>query len=359
METNNEKQITKNDARTEHVPFFSIIVPVYNVAPYLRECLDSVLAQTFANWECLCVNDGSTDDSGAILDEYAEKDSRFRVFHKKNGGVSSARNLALDNAEGEWVGFLDGDDVWMPNLLMEINRVIELNVTTDVVRFKTKDFISNSQCFFEENIAENNQYRIEDIRAKLTSDEMTCTFAGKVYRRDIVHNVRFQCCIVGEDLLFLAQCMLKANMQIALDRVGYGYRQRLDSVTHQRTSSRVQYSRLGYVPAMLKLFNDSSKQIDVQCWKQYLTKITDSFVRTQFLLPREVRHPIWSKWRACLCELSQLEKVSLCWRIRLKVLSVDSYLILLFFSVLPYTARSFLYRRIRLPLQQILENFLR
>ena len=98
-------------------PFFSIIIPVYNVEPYLRECLDSVLVQTFPDWECLCVDDGSIDDSGAILDEYAQKDPRFRVFHKRNAGVSSARNLALDNVKGEWVVFLDGDDVFEKNTL--------------------------------------------------------------------------------------------------------------------------------------------------------------------------------------------------------------------------------------------------
>jgi len=125
---------------------FSIIIPVYNVAPYLRECLDSVLAQTYTDWEAICVDDGSTDGSGAILDEYAEKvrrsrsevkgggegqDSRsrsrttncqlptIRVIHQENKGVSAARNAALDVAQGEWIGFLDGDDAirceeWMP-----------------------------------------------------------------------------------------------------------------------------------------------------------------------------------------------------------------------------------------------------
>lgn len=90
---------------------FSIIIPVYNVAPYLRECLDSVLAQTFTDWEAICVDDGSTDGSGAILDEYAVKDKRFRVIHQANAGVSAARNAALVTAEGEWFLFLDGDDV--------------------------------------------------------------------------------------------------------------------------------------------------------------------------------------------------------------------------------------------------------
>ena len=91
-------------------PYFSIIIPVYNVAPYLRECLDSVLAQTFTDWEAICVDDGSTDGSGAILDEYVAKDSRFRVVHQRNAGVSAARNVALEVAKGEWVTFLDADD---------------------------------------------------------------------------------------------------------------------------------------------------------------------------------------------------------------------------------------------------------
>ena len=93
------------------MPVISIIIPVYNVAPYLRECLDSVLAQTFTDWEAICVDDGSTDGSGTIIDEYAAKDKRFKVIHQKNAGVSAARNAALDVAKGKWFLFLDGDDI--------------------------------------------------------------------------------------------------------------------------------------------------------------------------------------------------------------------------------------------------------
>ena len=92
-------------------PTFSIIIPVYNVAPYLRECIDSVLAQTYSDWEAICVDDGSIDGSGVILDEYAARDLRFRVIHQSNSGVSVARNAALDVARGKWFLFLDGDDV--------------------------------------------------------------------------------------------------------------------------------------------------------------------------------------------------------------------------------------------------------
>lgn len=89
---------------------FSIIIPVYNAAKYLRPCLDSVLAQTERDWECICIDDGSTDGSAAILDEYAAKDARFQIVHKKNEGVAVARNAGLDLARGEYVCFVDADD---------------------------------------------------------------------------------------------------------------------------------------------------------------------------------------------------------------------------------------------------------
>lgn len=92
-------------------PKISIIVPVYNVEQYLPRCIYSILNQSFADFELLLIDDGSKDKSGAICDEYAAKDSRIRVFHKENGGVSSARNIGLENARGEWLSFIDGDDV--------------------------------------------------------------------------------------------------------------------------------------------------------------------------------------------------------------------------------------------------------
>ena len=88
----------------------SIIVPVYNAEEHLRRCVDSILVQTFSDFELLLIDDGSKDGSAAICDEYTIKDSRVRVFHKENGGGSSARNLGLDNAQGEWIAFVDSDD---------------------------------------------------------------------------------------------------------------------------------------------------------------------------------------------------------------------------------------------------------
>ena len=115
------------------MPYFSIIIPVYNVAPYLRECLDSVLAQTFTDWEAICVDDGSTDGSGAILDEYAEKDRRFCLVRQENQGVGAARNVGLKQALGKYIVFLDADDSIPTNWLGSFHDVIGKS-KCDVVR---------------------------------------------------------------------------------------------------------------------------------------------------------------------------------------------------------------------------------
>ena len=109
----------------------SIIVPIYNVSDWLRRGIDSVLTQSFQDFEVILVNDGSTDDSGKICDEYATRDSRFKVIHKENGGVSSSRNVGLDKAVGEWVYFMDPDDELLPDCLLTLTSGISEDV--DVV----------------------------------------------------------------------------------------------------------------------------------------------------------------------------------------------------------------------------------
>lgn len=111
------------------MPLISIIVPVYNSVSTLNRCLDSILNQTFSDWELLLIDDGSTDRSTELCDQYASKDQRIKVFHKKNGGVSSARNIGLSHAKGEWITFVDSDD--------EIPK----NTFTDECRYFKEDLI--------------------------------------------------------------------------------------------------------------------------------------------------------------------------------------------------------------------------
>lgn len=110
------------------MPHFSLIIPVYNVAPYITECLQSIRTQNYDDWEAIIVDDGSTDGSGEICDKFVLEDNRFRIFHKSNEGVSSARNLGIDNSLGEWIWFIDGDDYIQPNALECLSKKI---MTTD------------------------------------------------------------------------------------------------------------------------------------------------------------------------------------------------------------------------------------
>lgn len=113
-------------------PKVSIIVPVYRAEKYVSKCIDSILNQSYPNWELILVDDGSPDNSGSICDQYAAKDNRIRVFHKENGGVSSARNLGLDIATGEWIGFVDADD-WLET--ETLNDCCVYFGESDIVRF--------------------------------------------------------------------------------------------------------------------------------------------------------------------------------------------------------------------------------
>ena len=106
-------------------PLVSIIVPVYNVKPYLNRCVDSLLGQSYQNMELLLVDDGSTDGSETLCDEYAAQDARVRVLHKKNGGLSDARNAGVDAAKGEYLSFVDGDDWVSPYYIENLYRALE------------------------------------------------------------------------------------------------------------------------------------------------------------------------------------------------------------------------------------------
>ena len=124
--------------------FISIIVPVYNVEKYLRECLDSISQLKAVTWEAILVDDGSTDTSGKICDEYAKQDSRFRVIHQKNAGVSAARNAGLDAAKGDWIWFVDSDDSINPDFEFLNPEVLD---DADYVLFDMRKFHDGEELF--------------------------------------------------------------------------------------------------------------------------------------------------------------------------------------------------------------------
>ena len=142
-------------------PKISIVAPMYNVSPYLRECLDSLLKQTFVDFEAILIDDGSPDDSGSIAEEYASKDSRFKVIHKNNGGVSAARNDGLASAIGEYVFLLDSDDYLAADALEKLYNETD-NGRIDVVLSDYVAFSDTSQISYRvANKPFKSNYRIE------------------------------------------------------------------------------------------------------------------------------------------------------------------------------------------------------
>ncbi|MCM1312359.1 MAG: glycosyltransferase [Bacteroides sp.] len=188
------------------MPKISVIVPVYNVEKYLHRCIDSILAQIFTDFELLLVDDGSTDGSGSICDEYAKKDSRVRVFHKANGGVSSARNMGLDHARGEWITFVDSDD-WLAD---SFSFSMIDDDDEDLIVFSYEDTHEDRISYnIEEGCWKTAAEIREFMRQNINSFMMKCPWA-KFYKRKLIGNLRFDTNMrVSEDNLFVLNYLSK------------------------------------------------------------------------------------------------------------------------------------------------------
>lgn len=207
-------------------PIISIIVPIYNVEQFLHCCIDSILAQTFTEWELLLIDDGSPDRSGEICDEYAAKDSRVRVFHKENGGVSNARNLGLDNARGEWVTFVDADDIIQPGFLRGLLAPTE--------EYEALDFVQAGCCNYrnEKIVGIEQQYElyVGNDPAYLFNHFRGLT-SSKLFRLENVNHwsdglpLRFdEKMKIAEDMAFTLDYLLTVKRYAFVSEVGYYYR---------------------------------------------------------------------------------------------------------------------------------------
>ena len=213
----------------------SVIVPVYNVERHLPACIESVLGQTYSDWELLLVDDGSTDRSGKICDEYAEQNNRIRVFHKENGGVSSARNMGLDNAKGEFIAFLDADDYLDSDLyeqaLLSIgkNDVLFFHYSMDengkiykVHQSGLNDLARNPKNFMLFYGTNKRTFKSDDY----CEDTVWSVFSWRmIYRKSFIdqYNLRFDTGIKsGEDRIFIFNVLLNAD-KIAVNDDLYGY----------------------------------------------------------------------------------------------------------------------------------------
>ena len=203
------------------VPKISVIVPVYNTEKYLHRCVDSILAQNYTDFELLLVNDGSTDSSGTICEEYAQKDNRVRVFHKENGGVSSARNIGMDNARGEWITFVDSDDFVFDNYLenFDVNNNKDYDLISQGLKID-KNFNGSSVFGFSFNGGVN------DWLNKATEYGVFGYTVIKLFKLEVIknNNIRFNTEIrFQEDELFVLSYLSECISVKSVSNVGYFY----------------------------------------------------------------------------------------------------------------------------------------
>lgn len=239
-----------NCQKSKSMQKFSIIIPVYNVGEYISQCLDSICAQTYLDFEAIVVDDGSPDNASAICDEYAKKDPRIIVLHKENGGVSTALNLGLEHAKGEWIYFVDGDDWIEKNTLEIIDAYLKNYSDVDVVGFDNYYNDSQSERKNKPIYPTNKILDLTEIRRLAASTlfpkwiEKKYGYSlpvirgrwSKVFRRELIFNngIRFKNELTtGQDAFFILECLLKASRFVFIDEYLYHYRNTENSAMHK------------------------------------------------------------------------------------------------------------------------------
>ena len=213
----------------------SVIIPVYNVEKYLQECVDSVLAQTYQNFEIILVDDGSTDSSGAICDEYAKQDERISVLHQENKGLSITRNNGLQIASGEYIYFLDSDD-WIENSTLEILLQEITKESADVVFMDAKSFVEQKEKEVEQRYIRKKKYDANNgiqmlthlIEEKEYHSSVPLLFMKANFLKR--NSLEFIAGIVYEDMVFTYEVFLKAQRVSHVNEALYQRRYRSNSI---------------------------------------------------------------------------------------------------------------------------------
>ena len=259
----------------------SIIVPAYNAEKTLNKCLDSILSQTFHNWELLLIDDGSTDSSGEICDEYAAKDKRVKVFHKENGGVSSARNLGLDNAKGKWITFVDSDD----ELLQKSFDIIEKTSDCDLILGTYCNHLNNKCRLYKLKIGIytlNNgllNFYAQNLRHVIFN-----VVWGKFFKRDLIKNLRFDIRMrIGEDTLFMMKYLNRIKKCAFIDNVLYKYNIPMEFTNKYKQSINDSIYCLSNIFFAYKKLNIKSKEFEVGVFTDYKLFCQDYIYREPML----------------------------------------------------------------------------
>ena len=240
----------------------SVIVPIYRVEQYLPRCVDSILCQDWKNFELILVDDGSPDRCGQICDDYAAKDSRIRVIHKKNGGLSDARNAGIDVARGDYISFVDSDDYVKPTYLSYLYFLVQSanNCKVSQANYFIVRGGKTTPSYEERGMVAFT--RAEACAAVLYHDRVDVSGCGKLYERSVFDQIRFPVGRLYEDTFIFGDILLQTPVYVYGGEAQYYYVQRKDSIVNKQFSEK----NLQYIEAVNKL-SEIAVQIDPELRK--------------------------------------------------------------------------------------------
>ena len=282
---------------------FSIIIPIYNAARYLRATLESVAAQTFRDFECICVDDGSSDGSADIVEEFCARDSRFRLIRKSNGGEGSARNAGLDVAKGAWLCYLDADDLYRAEMLAAGHELIRRHPMADIVavnrlNFKGEGLVSES---VDVGLIESS---LLDVRHEFAGPFLTRGFSTGYYRRDTFGDIRFTPFVIGEDRVYVAECVSRCA-HIALSDVRlYLYRQHDESIMNRPYNAVTIRDGMQSICRYLAIVKKSGKTLEQSFRRVLVNQLVEEMPHHIRHLPADERADMWRQWRDAVAYLS-------------------------------------------------------
>ena len=294
------------------MPKVSIIIPTYNVEMYLRECLDSVVNQTLKDIEIICVDDGATDNSGKILDEYAAHDSRIKVIHKENGGYGKAMNVGIDNATGEYIGIVEPDDYIDYSMYEDLYKIAN-KYNSDIVKstyyenIQTKDFSNCSKAQMSAKLPIDKSFTLQEYPYFLSYHPSIWTC---IYRREFLnsHNIRFvEAPGSGwTDNPFQVQTMCLAEKINYTSKAYYCWRNTTTSASEALKNYRLPFDRSKEIhawlennniqnPMLLKyLYRRELKYIQIVLGMHNITNLLDCYKQIRLLTSKMDAHIIYN-----------------------------------------------------------------
>lgn len=248
----------------EQKPRLSIIVPVYNVERYLPKCIESILAQTFQNYELILINDGSTDNGGSICDEYAERDNRIRVIHQTNSGLSVVRNIGLENAIGEYVAFVDSDDWIEPDTY---ESVFDFLISNDLKIVCFDFYVEHTNRKYCRPLYDSEKlFMGKEAVNEILRERIDNAVWDKVYRRSLFEGIKYPAGKFFEDVATTYKVLAKSDRTGYLNKPLYHYIKRQNSITGSSFHSKKRWDRFLAHLERIKFAENNDLPVVEECY---------------------------------------------------------------------------------------------